>query len=136
MHEQADRPAQTCDYQAHGKRPSLCSFDVRLHTCAAAVRDAGHGGGFLKPRAFHAVCTASLLQPCMAHMQAGLRQAYALGVDRAVHINEEGPGEPLGVAQLLVALAKREQPGLLLLGKQTIDGDHNQTVRTISHSHL
>ena len=64
--------------------------------------------------------------PCV---QAGLRHACALGADTAIHIHEDRALEPLVVAQLLAALTRREQPGLLLLGKQSIDGDHNQTVR-------
>ena len=56
-----------------------------------------------------------------------LRTALAMGADRAVHVHAEGEVQPLGVAQLLAALATRERALLLLLGKQAIDDDSNQT---------
>lgn len=56
-----------------------------------------------------------------------LRVALAMGADRAVHAVHEGAVEPRGVARVLRALADREEPGLVLLGKQAIDGDCNQT---------
>jgi electron transfer flavoprotein beta subunit len=58
-----------------------------------------------------------------------LRTALAMGADRAVHVLAEGaaPPEPLAVAKALAALARREAPGLFLLGKQAIDDDANQT---------
>ncbi len=60
--------------------------------------------------------------------QETLRSALAMGVDRAIHIPvEETRLEPLAVAKLLQAVAVREQPDMVLLGKQTIDDDYNQT---------
>eukprot|EP01025_Chloroclados_australasicus_P058331 TRINITY_DN7314_c0_g1_i1.p1 TRINITY_DN7314_c0_g1~~TRINITY_DN7314_c0_g1_i1.p1 ORF type:complete len:216 (+),score=32.10 TRINITY_DN7314_c0_g1_i1:149-796(+) len=59
--------------------------------------------------------------------EAVLRSAYGLGVDRAIHVLHDAPAEPLTVAKLVAAVARREEPGVLLLGKQAIDGDHNQT---------
>lgn len=57
-----------------------------------------------------------------------LRHAMAMGADRGVHILAETEGMvPLHVAKLLKAVAEKEQPGLVLLGKQAIDGDCNQT---------
>lgn len=56
-----------------------------------------------------------------------LRQAMALGVDRAIHIQNHTELNALVVARLLKAIAKKEQPDLILLGKQSIDTDHNQT---------
>jgi len=57
-----------------------------------------------------------------------LRSALAMGADRAIHIPvEETRLEPLAVAKLLQAVTTREQPDLVLLGKQTIDDDYNQT---------
>lgn len=58
-----------------------------------------------------------------------LRTALAMGADRAVHV-QTGEGEapePLAVAKLLAAVARKEAPGLMLLGKQAIDDDSNQT---------
>jgi len=56
-----------------------------------------------------------------------LRQALAMGADRAILILHEGRTESLGVAKVLRALAKAETADLVLLGKQAIDDDANQT---------
>lgn len=56
-----------------------------------------------------------------------LRSALALGADRALHINTESQLEPLCIAKVLHTLVQQEQPQIILLGKQSIDGDHNQT---------
>ena len=56
-----------------------------------------------------------------------LRTALAMGADRAVLITADQPVEPLGVAKLLAKVVEEEQPGLVILGKQAIDGDNNQT---------
>ncbi|KAJ1636061.1 electron transfer flavoprotein beta subunit [Pavlovales sp. CCMP2436] len=62
-----------------------------------------------------------------------LRHAMAMGADRAVHIAAETERMvPLHVAKLLKAVADKEQPGLILLGKQAIDGDYNQTGQMLS----
>jgi electron transfer flavoprotein beta subunit len=58
--------------------------------------------------------------------QEQLRMALALGADRALLVPVEGLVEPLTVARLLAKLVEREQPGLVLLGKQSIDTDNNQ----------
>jgi electron transfer flavoprotein beta subunit len=55
-----------------------------------------------------------------------LRTALAMGADRAILIKHEAEIEPLTVAKLLKAVAKEEQPGLIILGKQAIDDDCNQ----------
>lgn len=60
-------------------------------------------------------------------VQEQLRSALALGADRAVHIQTEESLEPLALAKVLHALVQQERPQLVLLGKQSIDGDHNQT---------
>ena len=59
--------------------------------------------------------------------QETLRTGLAMGADRALHVQTGVDTEPLAVARLLKALAEREQPGLILMGKQAIDGDNNQT---------
>jgi len=59
--------------------------------------------------------------------QEQIRTALALGADRGIHVEVEGAPEPLEVAKLLKAVVEREQPGLVILGKQSIDGDNNQT---------
>lgn len=61
-----------------------------------------------------------------------LRTALAMGVDRAVHVETEVALEPLAVAKLLKAVADKEQPQILLLGKQAIDDDANQTAQMLA----
>ncbi|MEM7081212.1 MAG: electron transfer flavoprotein subunit beta/FixA family protein [Pseudomonadota bacterium] len=59
--------------------------------------------------------------------QQQLRTALAMGADRAILIEQTGPIVPLGAAKLLLKLIEKEQPGLVILGKQAIDDDRNQT---------
>ncbi|MEX8512214.1 MAG: electron transfer flavoprotein subunit beta/FixA family protein [Leptothrix ochracea] len=56
-----------------------------------------------------------------------LRTALAIGADRAILVETATELQPLAVAKLLKALADKEQPGLIILGKQAIDDDCNQT---------
>jgi electron transfer flavoprotein beta subunit len=56
-----------------------------------------------------------------------IRTALAMGADRGIHVKTEEVLEPLAVAKLLRALVDKEAPGLVLLGKQAIDDDANQT---------
>jgi len=56
-----------------------------------------------------------------------LRTALAMGADRAIHVETDVALQPLAVAKLLKAVADREQPQLVILGKQAIDDDANQT---------
>ena len=59
--------------------------------------------------------------------EADLRTALAMGADRALLIEHNGPLDPWNVARLLVAVIERESPGLVLMGKQAVDDDANQT---------
>lgn len=59
--------------------------------------------------------------------QQQLRSGLAMGADRAVLIETAASLEPLAVARALYRLVEREQPDLVILGKQSIDGDNNQT---------
>ncbi len=59
--------------------------------------------------------------------QEQLRAAMALGADSGILIQTDEELQPLAVAKLLNAVVEREQPRLVLLGKQSIDGDNNQT---------
>ncbi|WP_206242258.1 electron transfer flavoprotein subunit beta/FixA family protein [Novosphingobium terrae] len=56
-----------------------------------------------------------------------LRTALAMGADRAILVQTEETVEPLAVAKILKAIAAEEEPGLIVLGKQAIDDDSNQT---------
>ncbi|MHC9510786.1 electron transfer flavoprotein subunit beta/FixA family protein [Kangiella sp. M94] len=59
--------------------------------------------------------------------QESLRTALALGADRAILVKTDDAVEPLAVAKVLKTLVEKEQPEMVLLGKQSIDGDNNQT---------
>ena len=59
--------------------------------------------------------------------QEQIRTALALGADRGIHVEAEGRPEPLEVAKLLKGVVAAESPDLVILGKQSIDGDNNQT---------
>jgi electron transfer flavoprotein beta subunit len=62
-----------------------------------------------------------------AQAQETLRTALAMGADRGVLVEVDGAVEPLAVAKLLKAIVAEEAPGLVILGKQAIDDDCNQT---------
>ena len=56
-----------------------------------------------------------------------IRTGLAMGADRGILVKVEGTVEPLAVAKILKKVAEEEQPGLIILGKQAIDDDSNQT---------
>lgn len=56
-----------------------------------------------------------------------LRSALAMGVDRAILVQTDDEVEPLAIAKLLKHVAEKESPDLVITGKQSIDGDNNQT---------
>ncbi|MEE9451216.1 MAG: electron transfer flavoprotein subunit beta/FixA family protein [Gammaproteobacteria bacterium] len=56
-----------------------------------------------------------------------IRNALALGADRGILVNHPEPLEPLNIAKCLQAIVAKESPNLVILGKQSIDGDNNQT---------
>ncbi|MCC6196727.1 MAG: electron transfer flavoprotein subunit beta/FixA family protein [Burkholderiales bacterium] len=63
----------------------------------------------------------------VAACQETLRTALALGADRAILVETDADLQPLAVAKLLQAIAQQEKPDLVILGKQAIDDDANQT---------
>ena len=87
---------------------------------AIRLREAGHADEVVVISAGDVTC------------QEQLRTALALGADRAIHIECDAVIEPLSVAKLLAAVAKRDQPDLLILGKQSIDTDNNQVAQMLS----
>jgi electron transfer flavoprotein beta subunit len=62
-----------------------------------------------------------------AKAQETLRTALAMGADRAILVVTDAEVEPLAVAKILKKIAEEEQPGMIILGKQAIDDDSNQT---------
>ena len=61
-----------------------------------------------------------------------LRSALAMGADAAILVRTDGPVEPLAVARILKALVERDQPDLVIMGKQAIDGDSGQVAQMLS----
>ncbi len=59
--------------------------------------------------------------------QETIRTALAMGADRGIHVLHDGELQPLAVAKLLKAIADKEKPDIVILGKQAIDDDSNQT---------
>jgi electron transfer flavoprotein beta subunit len=65
-------------------------------------------------------------------VQETIRTALAMGADRGILVQTDAEVEPLGVAKILKAVVEREAPGLVITGKQAIDGDHAQTGQMLS----
>lgn len=63
----------------------------------------------------------------VSQAQEQLRTAMAIGADRGILVQHDAALEPLGVAKILSVLVAREQPDLVIMGKQAIDDDFNQT---------
>ncbi|MBH62392.1 MAG: electron transfer flavoprotein subunit beta [Alphaproteobacteria bacterium] len=64
--------------------------------------------------------------------QETIRTALAMGADRGIHVKTDDELQPLAVAKLLKAVIEAEQPGLVILGKQAIDDDSNQTGQMVA----
>ena len=74
------------------------------------------------------IATEIVVVSCgLAACQETLRTALAIGADRAVLVETDAELQPLGVAKILKALVDKEQPQMVILGKQAIDDDANQT---------
>jgi len=74
------------------------------------------------------VATEVVVVSCgVSQCQETLRTALAIGADRGILVETDAELQPLAVAKLLKVLVDREQPGLVILGKQAIDDDANQT---------
>ena len=74
------------------------------------------------------VATEVIAVSCgVTQCQETLRTAMAIGADRAILVETADELQPLSVAKLLKAIVDKEQPGLIILGKQAIDDDCNQT---------
>jgi electron transfer flavoprotein beta subunit len=114
--------------RADGSGVDLTNLKMSMNPfCEIAVEEAvriKEGGGGHKPGGASEIIAVSI-GPSQA--QETLRTALAMGADRGVLIQAEGEVEPLAVAKLLKAVVDAEQPGLVILGKQAIDDDSNQT---------
>lgn len=99
---------------------SMNPFDEIANEQAIRLREAG--------QATEVVAVSLGPQKC----QETLRTALAMGADRAVHVLSDEELQPLAVAKLLQAIVEKEQPGLVICGKQAIDDDSNQTAQMLS----
>ncbi|GJH15791.1 electron transfer flavoprotein subunit beta/FixA family protein [Caballeronia novacaledonica] len=94
---------------------SINPFDEIAVEAAVRLKEAG-------------VATEVIAVSCgVAQSQDTLRTALAIGADRAIQVESGAELQPLAVARLLKALVDKEQPQLVILGKQAIDDDSNQT---------
>lgn len=94
---------------------SMNPFDEIAIEAAVRLKEAG-------------VATEIIAASCgVAQNQETLRTAMAIGADRGYLVETDVELQPLAVAKLLKALADKEQPSLIILGKQAIDDDCNQT---------
>ncbi|MEN9558921.1 MAG: hypothetical protein RLZZ502_132 [Pseudomonadota bacterium] len=89
--------------------------------CEIAVEEA------LRLQAKHAPTEVVAVSCGVSQCQETIRAALALGADRGILVETEAELQPLAVAKLLKAVASNEQPDLIILGKQAIDDDANQT---------
>jgi electron transfer flavoprotein beta subunit len=98
-----------------GLKMSINPFDEIAIEAALRLKEAG------------AVSQVLLVTIGSADTEQQLRTGLAMGADRAIRVDAAGELEPLIVARALHALALREQPKLVVLGKQAVDDDHGQT---------
>jgi electron transfer flavoprotein beta subunit len=98
-----------------GLKMSMNPFDEIAMEAAIRLKEAGQASEIIAVSCGPQVC------------QETLRTALALGADRAVLVETDEALQPLAVAKLLKALMAREQPGLVICGKQAIDDDAGQT---------
>ncbi len=94
---------------------SMNPFDEIAVEEAVRLKEAG--------KADEIIAVSMGVQQC----QETIRTALAMGADRGIHVLTDDVLEPLAVAKLLKAIVEKEQPELVILGKQAIDDDANQT---------
>lgn len=99
--------------ETEGVKMSINPFDEIALEEALRLREAG--------TASEVVVVSIGDEACQQQLRTGL----AMGADRAIQVDAHGL-QPLALARILKAVIDREQPGLVILGKQAIDGDHSQ----------
>lgn len=100
--------------ETDGVKMSINPFDEIALEEALRLREAG--------KADEVVVASIGSDACQQQIRTGL----AMGGDRGIHVRTEGPLQPLDLARTLLELVRREEPGLVLLGKQAIDDDNSQ----------
>lgn len=103
------------DIDIAGAKMGVNPFDENALEEALRLKERGHASEVVAVSLGTAAC------------QDVLRHALAMGVDRAILVETDIQLQPLGVAKLLKAVVEREQPQLIILGKQAIDDDAGQT---------
>ncbi len=101
--------------ETDGVKMSINPFDEIALEEALRIREAGNADEVI----------VVSIGPSDAQQQ--LRTGLAMGADRAILVKSDDAVEPLTAARVFLALAERESPDIVLLGKQAIDGDNNQT---------
>ncbi|RMA81239.1 electron transfer flavoprotein subunit beta/FixA family protein [Umboniibacter marinipuniceus] len=108
--------------KADGSNVELANVKMSINPfCEIAVEEAVR----LKEKGVATEIVAVSIGPKACQEQ--LRTALALGADRAIQVEAEGELEPLAIAKLLNGIVAEEKPELVVMGKQSIDGDNNQT---------
>jgi electron transfer flavoprotein beta subunit len=98
-----------------GVKMSVNPFDEIALEEALRLKEAG--------KASEVVVVSIGSEECQQQLRTGL----AMGADRAIHVNAKGAVQPLAAARAMLKIIEREQPGLIILGKQAIDDDNSQT---------
>ena len=106
--------------ETEGVKMSINPFDEIALEEALRLKEAGHA---------EEVIVASIGSK---DVQQQLRTGLAMGADRAIHLATDNDVQPLTVARVLLKLVDKEQPGIVFLGKQAIDGDNNQTPQMLA----
>ncbi len=107
---------------ADGSGADLANVKMSINPfCEIAVEEAVR----LKEKGTATEIIAVSIGPKQAQEQ--IRTALALGADRGVLVETDEDVQPLGVAKILKALVDEEKPDMVIMGKQSIDGDNNQT---------
>ncbi len=107
--------ADTSGVETANVKFSMNPFDEIAVEEAVRLKEAGHASEIV------------VVSMGPAAAQETIRTALAMGADRGILVTSDDELQPLAVAKLLQALVAREQPGLVILGKQAIDDDSNQT---------
>lgn len=106
--------------ETDGVKMSINPFDEIALEEALRMREAGH--------ASEVIVFSAAGDECQQQLRTGL----AMGADRAVQIKTERALQPLTCARAILELVKREDAGLVILGKQAIDDDNNQTAQMLA----
>jgi len=103
-----------------GVKMSVNPFDEIALEAALRLKEAG--------KADEVIVVSAGGDECQQQLRTGL----AMGADRAIQVQTSEPLQPLSVARAFLKIVEREEPGLVILGKQAIDGDNSQTAQMLA----